>query len=90
MTPSPGIGARAALGLVRLYRSLRAGRPSPCRFDPSCSTYTLEALETHGLLGGSWLTARRLSRCHPFGGHGFDPVPPARAPIPAGAHPRKA
>lgn len=83
-------GARAALGLVRLYRCLRAGRPSPCRFDPSCSTFALEALELHGVFRGSWLTIRRLSRCHPWGGHGFDPVPPARSPAPAGADPRKA
>ena len=60
---------------VRLYRAVRAGRPSPCRFVPSCSTYALEALEEHGALRGSWLTARRLGRCHPWGGLGFDPVP---------------
>ena len=64
---------------VRAYRWLVAGRTSPCRFDPSCSTYALEALERHGALRGSWLTIRRLGRCHPWGGHGWDPVPLRKA-----------
>ena len=72
----PSLAARPLLFLVRLYRRVRAGRPSPCRFDPTCSTYALEALEQHGALRGSWLTVRRLARCHPWGGHGWDPVPP--------------
>jgi hypothetical protein len=67
--------ARALALPVRAYRAARGGRPSPCRFDPSCSTYALEALERHGALRGSWLTVRRLARCHPWGGHGWDPVP---------------
>ena len=70
-----GLVARLLHALVRLYRALTAHRPSPCRYDPTCSTYALEALEQHGALRGSWLTARRLSRCHPWGGHGWDPVP---------------
>jgi uncharacterized protein len=45
-----------------------------CRFAPSCSHYAIEAVETHGALKGLWLTAKRLARCHPFGGDGFDPV----------------
>lgn len=64
---------------VRGYRKLTAGRISPCRFDPSCSAYALEALERHGALRGSWLTIRRLGRCHPWGGHGWDPVPDGKA-----------
>ena len=64
--------------LVRLYRRVTAGRTSPCRYQPSCSAYALDALEQHGAVGGLWLTTRRLSRCHPWGGHGWDPVPPPR------------
>jgi putative membrane protein insertion efficiency factor len=64
---------------VRAYQRVTAGRPSPCRFDPSCSSYALEALERHGALRGTWLTVRRLGRCHPWGGHGWDPVPDGKA-----------
>ncbi len=46
-----------------------------CRYQPTCSAYALEALEKHGPIKGSYLAARRISRCHPLGGHGFDPVP---------------
>ncbi len=65
--------------LVRGYRHLTSGRPSPCRFDPSCSTFALEALERHGARRGTWMTIRRLGRCHPWGGMGFDPVPDRKA-----------
>jgi putative membrane protein insertion efficiency factor len=64
--------------LVRGYRFLLSpwlGRH--CRFEPTCSAYALEALEAHGALRGSWLTAKRLARCHPFCAGGHDPVPPA-------------
>jgi putative membrane protein insertion efficiency factor len=64
------------LALIRGYQRVRAGRPSPCRFTPSCSEYAAEALREHGSLRGSALAARRLGRCHPWGGHGWDPVPP--------------
>jgi len=49
--------------------------PPSCRFTPTCSQYALEALKKHGPLRGSWLTLRRLLRCHPWGGSGYDPVP---------------
>ena len=52
-----------------------------CRFQPTCSAYALEALETHGAVRGSWLAARRIARCHPWGGSGIDNVP-ARATDP--------
>ena len=67
--------ARAAAALVRGYQWLFAGRVSPCRYVPSCSSYALEAYEVHGFLRGSWLAARRLGRCHPWGSSGWDPVP---------------
>jgi uncharacterized protein len=73
--PSMGLGARAMHRLVRLYQSAAAGRPSPCRYVPTCSMYALDALEQHGALRGGWLTVRRLFRCHPWGDHGWDPVP---------------
>lgn len=71
----PSIPARAMLLLVRAYQLARAGRPSPCRYLPTCSTYAVEAVELHGALRGGWLALRRISRCHPWGGHGYDPVP---------------
>jgi putative membrane protein insertion efficiency factor len=49
-----------------------------CRYEPTCSHYALEAIETHGNVRGGWLGLKRLCRCHPWGGGGFDPVPPAR------------
>lgn len=70
-------GVAAALWLLRGYQLLVSpllGRN--CRFLPTCSDYAREALETHGLLRGGWLVLRRLARCHPWGGQGYDPVPP--------------
>ena len=77
--PQPGPAARALIRAVRLYQVARAGRPSPCRYWPSCSVYAVEAIEAHGAGRGGWLALRRLGRCHPWGGSGVDPVPPARA-----------
>jgi uncharacterized protein len=57
------------------YQRATEGRPSPCRFTPTCSSYALEALEVHGTWRGLWLTVRRLVRCRPFGPSGWDPVP---------------
>lgn len=68
--------ARAIRAVLRLYQLVRAGRPSPCRFVPSCSAYAVEAVEVHGARRGAWLAVRRLARCHPLGGHGIDLVPP--------------
>jgi len=61
---------------VWLYRRLVSPwKPAMCRFRPTCSSYALEALRQHGALRGSWLSVRRLCRCHPFTEPGFDPVP---------------
>lgn len=49
--------------------------PASCRFTPTCSQYAIEALRKHGPLRGSWLAVRRILRCHPWGGSGYDPVP---------------
>ncbi|MFM2207993.1 MAG: hypothetical protein RL213_1968 [Bacteroidota bacterium] len=64
------------IGLIRLYQIALSPllRPS-CRFHPSCSRYGIEAIRKHGPFKGGYLTIRRLLRCHPWGGHGHDPVP---------------
>jgi len=68
--------ARPLIGLVRAYRvALSPWLGANCRFQPTCSQYAIEALETHGALRGTLLALRRLSRCHPWGGDGYDPVP---------------
>jgi hypothetical protein len=70
--------ARPLIFLVRFYQAtLSPVLGGQCRFFPTCSEYSIEALRVHGALRGSWLSLRRLLRCHPFGGHGYDPVPPA-------------
>ena len=66
----------ALLGLIRLYQwTIGPSLPRSCRFEPSCSRYAYTALERHGTLRGGWLAVRRLARCQPWGGSGYDPVP---------------
>ena len=69
---------RVALGLIGFYRrGISPLLPPSCRYTPTCSAYADEAIRRFGLARGGWLALRRLSRCHPFGGHGHDPVPEA-------------
>ncbi|GAA4426956.1 membrane protein insertion efficiency factor YidD [Acidovorax lacteus] len=64
------------IGIVRAYRLLLSPwLGSACRFEPTCSVYSLQALERHGAAAGSYLTLRRLARCHPWCDGGLDPVP---------------
>jgi len=66
----------AALGLIRIYQgTISQATPHSCRFVPTCSQYTFEAIEKHGLVTGVWLGVKRIARCHPFNPGGFDPVP---------------
>jgi putative membrane protein insertion efficiency factor len=74
---APSRTARALDVLIRGYQRVSAGRLPRCRFFPSCSHYAREAIDAHGAVSGSWLALRRLGRCHPLGGQGFDPVPEA-------------
>lgn len=67
---------RIALWLIRFYqRRISPLTPPSCRFYPTCSQYTYEAIEIYGIWRGSWLGAKRLSRCHPLNPGGYDPVP---------------
>lgn len=74
---------RVLIGLVRFYQvAISPLTPPSCRYTPTCSAYAVEALERHGALRGGWLTLRRLLRCHPWGGQGYDPVPPPEGEVP--------
>jgi putative membrane protein insertion efficiency factor len=62
--------------LIKLYQWIISPWLGPsCRFTPTCSQYAIEALKKYGPLKGAWLAIRRISKCHPWGGHGYDPVP---------------
>ncbi|WP_119461229.1 membrane protein insertion efficiency factor YidD [Rhodospirillaceae bacterium SYSU D60014] len=76
--------ARAAcIGCIRAYQILISPvLPPTCRFAPSCSAYAGEAIALHGVMTGLWLATRRILRCHPWGGSGFDPVPQPNHSVP--------
>jgi putative membrane protein insertion efficiency factor len=76
-TPSKVAGW--SIAAIRAYQLARSGRPTGCRYLPTCSEYAIEAIEVHGLVRGVGLAARRLMRCNPWGGHGVDPVPHRRS-----------
>ena len=64
------------IGLIKLYQWIISPMLGPkCRFTPTCSTYALQAIEKYGPFKGLWLAIKRISRCHPFGGSGYDPIP---------------
>lgn len=72
----PSMPALAGLALIRAYKAVFSPWfAGTCRYVPGCADYTAEAIARHGLLRGGWLGLRRIGRCHPFGGHGYDPVP---------------
>ena len=67
---------RILIGVIRVYQvGISPWTPATCRFTPTCSGYAIEAIGTHGVVRGAWLTMKRMGRCHPWGGFGWDPVP---------------
>ena len=68
--------AKILLGLIRFYQyALSPMLPPRCRYQPTCSQYAIEAVRKYGALKGGWLAIKRIGRCHPWGGSGYDPVP---------------
>ncbi|KAA0225728.1 MAG: membrane protein insertion efficiency factor YidD [Armatimonadetes bacterium] len=69
------MGIRFGVAMIRLYQRCSRWTPATCRYVPTCSQYTLEAIEKYGLMKGSWMGMKRICRCHPFAPGGYDPVP---------------
>jgi len=70
------LSAAFFLLLVRIYQGAISPLIGPaCRYEPSCSQYAVVAIQKHGAFKGAWLAVKRIGRCHPWGGHGYDPVP---------------
>ncbi|MFC1501429.1 membrane protein insertion efficiency factor YidD [Elusimicrobiota bacterium] len=65
---------KTLLFLIKVYQQFSSFWVSKCRFSPSCSAYTYEAIEVHGVIKGSWMGLKRISKCHPFHSGGYDPV----------------
>jgi len=73
---------RILIGAVKGYQlMISPWTPPTCRFTPTCSSYAIEAIERHGSVRGTWLALRRIGRCHPWGGLGYDPVPPRTSEV---------
>jgi putative membrane protein insertion efficiency factor len=67
---------KLALGMIRIYQeTISKVTPPNCRYTPTCSHYTFEAIEKYGILKGIWMGMKRIARCHPFHEGGYDPVP---------------
>lgn len=77
MAKTHSLGTKILIKLIRGYQLFISPMIGPrCRFVPTCSCYGIEALKVHGLLKGSWLTVKRVLKCHPLNEGGYDPVPP--------------
>ncbi|TND09492.1 MAG: hypothetical protein FD123_1298 [Bacteroidetes bacterium] len=70
------LAGKTMVGMIRFYQgAVSPYLPPSCRYSPSCSEYGVEAIRKHGAVKGGWLTMKRVCSCHPWGGHGYDPVP---------------
>ena len=70
------LGSKVLIAPIVFYRyAISPLKPQTCRYTPTCSQYAIEAIKKHGPFKGSLLAAKRIGRCHPWGGHGYDPVP---------------
>lgn len=69
------MGKNIIINLIKCYQKLSLYKTPSCRFYPSCSNYSIEAVEKYGVIKGGWLAIRRILRCHPFNPGGYDPVP---------------
>jgi uncharacterized protein len=73
---APNVGQKVLIGAIRVYQmTLSRAFPPSCRFYPSCSEYTLQAIAKYGVFKGGWLGVKRITRCHPLNPGGYDPVP---------------
>lgn len=80
MATSYSLGTKILVALLRAYQLFISPLLGPrCRFTPTCSNYGIQALKTHGFVKGSWLTVRRVLKCHPLHAGGHDPVPPVNS-----------